>query len=347
MGLAAIVAAGLAVPAEALAGLGTADSFAVLGGAGVTSAGVSTLNGDLGSCPTASLTGFPPGAVNGTVHAADDVACQAHADLVTAYGDVAGRAPTTPAYGGPTDLGGTTLTPGVYNTPTSFGIAGTLTLDAQDDPNAVFVLQAGSTLITSVSSSVSLVNGAQACNVFWSVGSSATLGVGSTFAGTILAYASITVNTSAAVQGRLMASNGAVTLDSNTITRPVCALTPSGSLSLAQTPSAGTALIIGSAVDLPATTVTDSRNGTVRSWTVTAVASDLVNGAATIVAADIVLDQSGAFTTGTGTIGEDGLVSATADSIDSVYTYTPTAQLAAQGNIAAGSYTGVVTQTVL
>jgi hypothetical protein len=346
VGLAVTFVARPAGADEAPVALGAADSFAVLGGAGVTNTGTTVVKGDLGTCPTLSITGFPPGVVNGTI-AAGGAACQAQSDLTIAYDYAAGR-PATTTYLGPTDLGGTTLTPGVGKSPTSFGITGTLTLDARGDPNAIFIFQAGSTLITAVNSNVSLINGAQACNVFWQVGSSATLGVGSNLVGTVLALASITTNTSAAVQGRLFARNGATTLDSNTITRPMCTPIISGSLSLAQTPTSGTALIVSSAVNLPVTTVTDSRNGLVRNWTVTATSSDLVSaGGSTISGADIALEQSGTFTTGTGTVGNDSLVSATADTIDSVYTYTPTAELAPQGNIPAGSYAGTVTQTVL
>ncbi|MEY2398555.1 MAG: hypothetical protein QOJ00_1729, partial [Actinomycetota bacterium] len=122
----------------------------------------------------------------------------------------------------PTDLGGKTLVGGVYNTPSSFGITGTLTLDGQNNPDSTFIFQAGSTLITEPNSSVSLINGAQACNVFWQVGSSATLGVGSTFVGTVISLTSISANTNARIQGRLLARNGAVTLDSNQVTRPGC-----------------------------------------------------------------------------------------------------------------------------
>jgi hypothetical protein len=121
-----------------------------------------------------------------------------------------------------------------------------------------------------------------------------------------------------------------------------------GSLSLAQTPTAGTALVEATAVDMPVTTVTDSRNGTTRNWTVTATASDLTkSGSPSILAAAITVAQTGSFTTGTGTLAAGGLVTASAESIDSVYTYTPTATLAAQGNISAGIYSGTVTQTVV
>ena len=225
--------------------LGTTESFAVLAGAGVTNTGPSIISGDLGACPTPAITGFPPGTViNGTIHAADAVCLQAQSDLVIAYNDAAGRAPTT-TYPGVQDLGGLTLTPGVYQA-TAFAITGTLTLDAQGDPGAVWIFQAGSTLITAVNSSVMVINGGQPCNVFWQVGSSATLGVGSTFVGTILALTSITANTNATVQGRLLARNGAVTLDSNTVTRPVCAPLPtttsstSTSTTLAPTTSSST-----------------------------------------------------------------------------------------------------------
>jgi hypothetical protein len=342
--LVASLAASLAGAAEA-PGLGDADGFAVLAGSGVTNAGLTVVDGNLGACPTSTVTGFPPGVVNGTI--ADTAACgSAQSALTTAYDEVAARTPTT-AYGVPTDLGGLTLTTGVYNSPTSLGVTGTLALDAQGDPNALFVFQAGSTVITATGSEVSLLNGAQACNVFWQVGSSATIGVDSTLVGTMLVHTSITANGGAMVQGRLLARGGAVTLDSNTVTAPTCAPATGGSLSLAQTPTAGTALIEGTAVALPVTSVTDTRDGTVRNWTVTATVSDLVSGVNAIPAADTTLDQSGSFTTGTGTVGTGGLVSATDNSIDSVYTYTPTAELAHQGNIPAGAYVGTVTQTVV
>jgi hypothetical protein len=209
--------------AEASVNLGTAAPFAVLAGAGVTNTGPSVLGGDLGTCPTPAITGFPPGVVNGTQHANDAVACKAQSDLTIAYNSAAGRAPTT-TYPGPTDLGGSTLTTGVYKSPESFAVTGTLTLDAQQNPAAVFIFQTGSsTLVTATNSVIGLINGAQACNVFWQVGTSATVGVGSTFVGTVLALESITGNTSATVEGRLLARNGAVTLDSNKVTAPACA----------------------------------------------------------------------------------------------------------------------------
>ena len=199
--------------------LGTASSFAVLAGSTVTNTGPSVINGDLGVSPGTAITGFPPGIVNGTTHSATATALQAKTDTTTAYNDAAGRSPATAVA---TELGGRTLTPGVYRN-TTLGITGTLTLDAQGDPNAVFVFQADSTLITASASRVLLINGAQACNVFWQVGSSATLGTTTEFIGTVLALTSITANNGATVEGRLLARNGAVTLDNNTITAANCA----------------------------------------------------------------------------------------------------------------------------
>jgi hypothetical protein len=200
-------------------GLGTADDFAVLGGSAVTNTGPTTVNGDLGVSPGTAVSGFPPGTVNGTIHAADAVAAQAQSDLTTAYNDAAGRTGAGTVSG---DLGGQTLTPGVYNSASSLGLTGTLTLDAQGDGNAVFIFQAGSTLTTASASRVSLIGGAEPCNVFWQVGSSATLGTNSVFTGTVLALTSITMTTGATIDGRTLARNGATTLDTNTITRALC-----------------------------------------------------------------------------------------------------------------------------
>jgi hypothetical protein len=203
--------------------LGTAANFAVLAGSTITNTGPTTINGDLGLSPGTSVTGFPPGQVNGTIHAADSAAPQAQADLAAAYNNAAARAVSATI---PVELGGTTQTPGVYDSAAgTFGITGTLTLDAQGDPDAVFIFQAASTLITASASNVKLANGAQASNVFWVVGSSATLGTGSTLQGSILALTSITVTTGTTINGRALARNGAVTLDTNTITLPAGALT--------------------------------------------------------------------------------------------------------------------------
>ncbi|MGZ4349518.1 MAG: ice-binding family protein [Solirubrobacteraceae bacterium] len=219
------VLAGGALAAQAPVGLGTADSFALLAGSAVTNTGPSTVNGDLGVSPGTAVSGFPPGTVNCTVHAADAVAAQAQSDLTTAYNDAASRTPPVTVSG---DLGGLTLTPGVYRSGSSVGLTGALTLDAGGDPNAVFIFQAGSTLTTATGSHVNHINGAQPCNVFWQIGSSATLGTSSVFVGNILAYTSISMNNAVTVDGRALARNGAVTLINDTITAARCSTTGGG-----------------------------------------------------------------------------------------------------------------------
>ena len=201
--------------------LGTAGGYAVLGGSTVTNTGSTIVNGDLGLSPGTSVTGFPPGTVNGVQHITDAAAAQAQADLVTAYDAASGQATAVTIISG--DLGGQTLVPGIYKSTSALGLTGTVTLDAQGNPDSVFLFQVGSALTTASASRVLLINNAQACNIFWQVGSSATLGTNSNFAGTILASASVTVNTGASVDGRVLARNGAVTLDTNPVSRPTCA----------------------------------------------------------------------------------------------------------------------------
>lgn len=203
--------------------LGAAESFAVLGSSTVTSAGVTTIHiGDLGVSPGTAITGFPPGVVlAGTIHAGDPVAAQAHADANTAWAALGALPPDVNLSG--QDLGGMTLAPGVYRFDSSAAITGHLKLDSQGDPDALFVFQIGSTLTTAVGSSATMVSGANDCNVFWQVGSSATIGVDTLFIGSILATASITVNTTATIWGRALALNGAVTMDNNEMTTtPSC-----------------------------------------------------------------------------------------------------------------------------
>jgi hypothetical protein len=175
--------------------LGTAASFAVLGASTVTNTGATAITGNLGVSPGTAVTGFPPGTVTGgAIHAGDATAAQAHTDLQAAYLDAAGRTPTAFVTA---DLGGQTLTSGVYKANAGISLNGTLTLDGQGNPNAVFIFQAGTTLITGANSTVNLINGANANNVFWQVGSSATLGANSNFAGEILTFTSDTVTTGA------------------------------------------------------------------------------------------------------------------------------------------------------
>ena len=164
--------------------LGAASTFAVLGGATVTNTGPSIVTGNLGVSPGTAVTGFPPGLLLGTQHAGDAVALAAQDDLTIAYNNAAGQTPDAGIAG---DLGGLILIAGVYAAPSSIGLTGVLTLDAIGNPNAIWVFQVGSTLTTASASTVVLVNGAQSCNVFWQIGSSATLGTNSTFVGSILA----------------------------------------------------------------------------------------------------------------------------------------------------------------
>ena len=225
----------MALSAQAPVGLGTAGNFAVLAGSTVTNSGPSVISGSVGLAPGSAVTGFPPGIVlAGTTQVANGVALQAKNDLVTAYNDAAGRSSTATVSG---DLAGRTLTSGVYTSASTLGLSGQLTLDAQGDPSAVFIFQAGSSLIVGSGSQVTLIGGAQACNVYWQVGSSATIGTGSTFVGNIMALTSITMTTAATLQGSALARNGAVTLDTNTITRATCAAGTTGG---GGTPTSGT-----------------------------------------------------------------------------------------------------------
>jgi hypothetical protein len=202
--------------------LGTAQTFAVLGGSTVTNTGPTVITGNLGVSPGTAITGFPPGTVvGGATYAADAVALQAQSDNATAYTTLAGLACNT-TYGVPTDIGGLTLVPGVYCFASSAAVTGILTLDAGGDSAAAWVFEIGSTLTTASDSSVLLINGAQQCNVSWQVGSSATIGTGSIFVGNILALTSITLDTGATVSGRALAQNGAVTLDDNTVSVSAC-----------------------------------------------------------------------------------------------------------------------------
>src|SRR5258708_906306 len=199
--------------------LGSAAGFAVLAGSTVTSTGNSQVTGDLGVSPGTAVTGFPPGIVTGTMHAGGVAAAQAIADLTTAFNDAAGRtvAPVTVAG----NLGGQTLAPGLYKSTSSLAISsGNLTLDAKGDATAVFIFQVASTLTTTAGLQVILAGGAQASNIFWQVGSSATLGTNSIFQGTIMADQSITLTTGATLNGRALARIGGVSLQVNAVTKP-------------------------------------------------------------------------------------------------------------------------------
>jgi hypothetical protein len=207
--------------------LGTSANYSVLGGQTVTNTGPSVLHGSLGVSPGSSITGFG-GAPNGTVvppavtDQTNAAAAQAQADLTAAYLNAHGRALTATTAA---DLTGLTLQGGVYAAASkgALGLTGTLTLDGAGNPNSVFIFQTNSKLTTASTSRVNLINGAVACNVFWQIGSSATLGTNSDFSGTILALTSISVKTNVTVHGQALARNGAVTLDDDVFVRPTCA----------------------------------------------------------------------------------------------------------------------------
>jgi hypothetical protein len=221
-------------------GLGAANLFAVLGGTAITNTGPSSINGNLGLSSGTSVTGFPPGIVTGTIDAANAIAMQAQMDLTSAY-NVAAAQPCGGVLTGQ-NLGGQTLTAGVYCFASSAQLNGTLILNAQGDANAVFIIQIGGALTTLSSSQVTMINGGTGNNVIWQVGNSATLGTASQFAGNILALSSITLDAGADIScGRALALNGAVIMDTNdvSISGPGCSANGIGGV-----PESGTATLL-------------------------------------------------------------------------------------------------------
>lgn len=214
LGLATI----LLLPIAAALAQTPAQGFAVLGASTVTNTGPSVVTGDLGVSPGTAVTGFPPGIVTGTIHVADAPALAAMSASTTLYNALAGAVCNTDLTG--QDLGGRTLTPGVYCFSASAQLTGTLTLDGLGNPNSRFVFQIGTTLTTASAASVDLINAAGGCSVFWQIGSSATFGAATAFVGDVIAQASITMVTGASLSGRAIALTGAVTMDSNTVTVP-------------------------------------------------------------------------------------------------------------------------------
>lgn len=263
--------------------LGAAATFAVLGTSAVTNTGPSVISGDLGVSTATPITGFPPGQVtDGAIHTGDALATQAHADAVSAYNNLAGQTPTGTVSA---DLGGTTVTPGVY-AQAALGLTGTVVLDAQNDPNAIFVFQSTSTLTTAANAGVELRNGASSCNVFWQLGSSATIGANTQLAGTVLADASITATTGATVDGRLLAVGAAVTMDSNAVTAPDCTKAPT-TVSLSTSVSS---VRFGRAVVLTATVSGSSLTG---SASFTDVPATGAQGGTTVALGSGVISSSG------------------------------------------------------
>lgn len=222
--MAALVLAASAA-AQTAPSLGSAQSFAVVGGSTVTNTGPSVITGSLGLSPGSALIGFPPGLVNaGATNISDAVALEAQNSITTAFNSLAGQPCTQDLTG--QNLGGLTLVQGVYCFTSSAQLTGSLILDAQGDADAVFIFKIGSTLTTASKASVGVINNGSPCKVFWQIGSSATLGTATSFIGNALALTSITLNTSAGVIGRLLARNGAVTLDTNTVNGASCGAGP-------------------------------------------------------------------------------------------------------------------------
>jgi hypothetical protein len=223
--LSTLLFASSALATPATVGLGKAAPFSVLAGETITNVGATTMFGNLGLYPGTAVTGAPQ--VLGTSYINDQVAIEAKEALTAAFTNAKNR----PSEGSaPADLAGHMFAPGVYSAGTLLlSATGTVTLNAEGNPDAVFIFQAASTLTTGSATTVSLINGAQACNVFWEVGSSATLGSGTQFVGTILAQESITANSAATIHGRLLTQTAAVTLENNTITTSNCPSSESGS----------------------------------------------------------------------------------------------------------------------
>jgi len=219
----ALVIAGASPASAAPIGLGDATSFSVLAGQTVTNTGPSVISGNVGVSPGSAVTNFPPGLVTAPASIfTEGAAAGPKAALTTAYNAALAGPATVLAS---SELGTQILLPGIYSSPDPFfQITGTLTLDGALDPNAVWIFRTASTLTTAGASVVFLDRAASACNVFWQIGSSATLGTTSTMVGTVMALTSITATTGANVTGRLLARNGAVTLDTNTITTPAACI---------------------------------------------------------------------------------------------------------------------------
>jgi hypothetical protein len=199
--------------------LGHAAPFAILAGSTVTSTGTSKIAGNVGIFPGTAITGFPPGVIRGHLHAGDLTAKRAEMDLTTAYNNAMAQVRNPVAVAG--NLGGRTLGPGLYKSTSSLAVSsGDLTLDARGNTNAVFLFQMASTFTMTTGRKVILTNGARARNIFWAVGSSATLGTNCSFYGNLLVYQSISMATGSVMTGRALARSGAVTMQANTIVRP-------------------------------------------------------------------------------------------------------------------------------
>ncbi|WP_166784069.1 ice-binding family protein [Cryobacterium suzukii] len=337
--------------------LGAAASFSVLTGTAVTSTGVTTLSGDLGVGPGGLIVGFPPGIVTGATHAGDPQAALAVPDLLVAYQDAAGRT-ATGAFAG--DQNGRTFTAGVYHTAAAFALTGALTLDAQNDPSAVFIFQVDAALNTAAASQIKLINGAQASNVFWQVLGAAGTGANSSFVGTILALGAITVGAGAVVDGRVLSYAATITLAANTFT-----LTDNAGLLTISVPTGagnlGTrANVVGGGTisgQLGSVKVTDSRTLSTVGWVASVTATALVAQPGQSIPAS-------AISYAAGTIGRDGRATYTANAGGNLTdaspavtasgvvgynraSWDPTITVAVPSGSSAGVYSFTITHSVL
>jgi hypothetical protein len=275
--------AGATSPNPSPLNLGSAVNYAVLAVTGVTNTGGTVLNGDLGVSPGSAVGGFPPGIVHGSIHANDAQAAQAQTDAATAYGAAASLTPTAASFAG--DQNGNTFDAGVYNTAAAFTLTGTMTLDGQGDPNAVFIFQVDAALNTAAASNVSLINGAQASNVFWQVTGAVSTGALSSFSGTVMAAGAITVGAGASLDGGAL-SQGLVTLANNAITAPdaLTFVSPPTPTSALTTTSTDSVLAAGSAGDTGAITYSSNTPSVCNLDSTTGALSYATPGTCTIAA---------------------------------------------------------------
>jgi type VI secretion system secreted protein VgrG len=321
-----ISAANTAHAADTEVNLGTAKAFSVLAGSGVTNTGVTKLEGNIGSHETPTITTDTPFVFTGTGsnHAGDGVTQQAKADLLQAYNVVAGALPPSAV---PQELTrNDPYLPGIYRASSSMLLSGAMTLDGGGRNDGVFIFQAPSTLTTESNSVVNFTNGAQPCNVYWQIGSSATFGTGTDFVGNVLAHTSITATTNATFEGRLLANFGAVTLDSNTISAPGCDTSPGGGTDTDSTAvNAGTdtdsvATDAGTDTDSTATDAGTDTEGTATGTDTDSAGAGAESVAGTTTAADVesatdtqigMSTDTGANSTGTDTDSATGTDSTT------------------------------------
>ncbi len=346
-----------AVNPASLVQLGSAGTYSVLGATGVTISGSTTLSGDLGAGPP-SIVGLDLAVVGGDVHAGDAMAVQALSDMSAAYADAAGRTPTAAL---PGDLGGLTLVAGVYRTVAALALTGIVTLDGQDDPNAVFIFQVGGALNTAAASNVILTRGAQASHVFWQVFGAAGTGASSTFAGTILAAGAITLGAGANLTGRAL-SAAAVTLSGNTVLSPTL---PTGALSITVTADGGSLGSVanqlgGVAISGPLgqVQVTDSRSPvTASGWVASVTSSAFITATGATIPASAVGYTAGTITpVGGATYTPNDpssltsvvpAVTATAITGDNSATWTPTITVTVPGSAIVGVYHATITHSVV